>query len=158
MGREQQFLARIAAELNAELLNLDKIYREKESFRKKYTVIDSYLVRALSSYIADFYGGVERILKIVGEEIDGGLPKSENWHKQLLTNAHIKVADRPPLIPDSTYTALLPYLAFRHVFRNAYGFELDRERIQALENNLPGLLDQFSKDIRHFCGWLTSQK
>ncbi len=158
MGREQQFLERIAAELNAELLNLEKVYHEKQSFQKKYAVLDSHLVRALSSYIADFYGGVERILKIVSEEIDGGLPKSESWHKQLLANAHIKVADRPPVISDSTHDALLPYLAFRHVFRNAYGFELDKERIQSLDNNLPDLLDRFSKDIRHFCDSLTSQQ
>lgn len=158
MNREKQLAGRIVAEVNAELSNLEKVCKEERDFQNKYAVIDSHLVRALSSYIADFYSGVERALKIICEEVDGGLSKSENWHKQLLTNAHIRVGDRPPVLSESTHRALLPYLGFRHVFRNAYGFELDKERIAALERNLPEVLELFSTDIRRFCGWLTSQE
>ncbi len=158
MDRERQFVDRIIAELKAELKNLEKVNAEKQAFEKKYEIVDSYLTRALSSLIADFYSGIERTLKIISEELDGGLPRSENWHKQLLANSRIRLGGRPPVISDATYEALLPFLGFRHVFRSAYGFELDRDRIQSLESKLPRVLDGFLKDIGEFCQWLASQE
>jgi len=158
MDRQKQFVDRIVAELDAELKNLEKVRVELLVFEKKHEIVDSYMIRVLSSLIADFYSGVERILKIVSEELDGGLPKSENWHKQLLTNSRIQLGERPLVISDSTYDALLPFLGFRHVFRSAYGFELDRERVQTLGSKMPFVLEGFAKDIRKFCLWLAPKE
>lgn len=42
------------------------------------------------------------------------------------------------------------YLAFRHRFRNAYGFELEYERIKPLLRDLPNVMERLNKELRHF--------
>ena len=154
MSNEELLIQRVTAEITAETGNLDKIRQDLAAFRAAYTEMNPFLIRALGSLVADFYSGVERVLKIIAEELDGGLPKSENWHKQLLINANLAIAERPPVLSGRTVTALLPYLGFRHVFRNAYGFELDYDRMKQLEQRLPETLELFANDIHSFCAWL----
>ncbi len=42
------------------------------------------------------------------------------------------------------------YRAFRHVFRNVYGYNLDVERIKELLLELPETVDLFTEDIKNF--------
>lgn len=92
--------------------------------------MDVYLLRAKASFMADFYMGVEKIFRLIGEELNGGLPKGEVWHKKLLRNMTLEIKGvRPAIISDELYQDLVKFLGFRHVVRQAYGFQLD-------ENNL----------------------
>ncbi len=43
--------------------------------------------------------------------------------------------DRPSILRETTAKKSTEYLSFRHVVRNIYGFELDRERVNNLVNN-----------------------
>ena len=48
------------------------------NFLEKYPSLDRYLLRTKASFLADFYMGVERIFKIIAEELNGGTPKGED--------------------------------------------------------------------------------
>lgn len=55
---------------------------------------------------------------------------------------------RPALINDELVGELQGFLAFRHRFRNLYGFELEWSRMQPLVKKLPGTLRQFRNAVR----------
>ncbi len=46
------------------------------------------------------------------------------------------------------------YLAFRHVIRNIYGFEIDSERLKRLIEKIPGTHQRLKKEINSFIRFL----
>jgi hypothetical protein len=46
------------------------------------------------------------------------------------------------------------YLAFRHVIRNVYGYELEAERIAQLVTQQGDVWQQFESKVRAFVVWL----
>jgi hypothetical protein len=109
---------------------------------------------SLALKLHNFYTGCERIFQIVAAEMNGGLPTSFDWHRRLLNRMAIPHADRPALLRQSTAQRLEEYLAFRHVVRNIYGFELKPERLETLITDYPEVWQQFSQDIQTFLEWL----
>jgi hypothetical protein len=57
---------------------------------------------------------------------------------------------RPPLLKRDTAVRLDEFRAFRHVFRNVYGFNLSPARVGALLKNLPGAVNDFQKEAIAF--------
>ena len=57
---------------------------------------------------------------------------------------------RPPLLSSDTAALLDKYRAFRHVFRNIYGFRLDAERTPELVRGLHKTVLALSSDLDQF--------
>lgn len=150
-GDEANFITRVTAEIEVELENIKSVSAEFDRFQRKYPEIDEFLLRALCSLIADFYNAVEKVFSLISEECDGGLPEGGMWHKHLLINMKMQIGARPGVISNDLFARLLPYLGFRHVFRQAYGFELDKEKVYLLARNLQPLIEDFNKEVRLFC-------
>ena len=98
--------------------------------------------------------GVERIFKIIAEELNGGTPKGEDWHKRLLLDMNLNIGERPPVISRELHGSLLMFLGFRHVVRQVYGFELDEKRLEALSVHFEPVLEKFIKEREAFCQFL----
>jgi len=49
---------------------------------------------------------------------------------------------------------LLKFLGFRHVVRQAYGFQLDVRKLEELENIFIKTSDRSAKEIKLFCHFL----
>lgn len=150
MSKHEGLIARIQAEALAELSNLGRLKVELQEITAGRTTADNIVLRATASILADFYNGVERTLKSILSELDDGLPKGDDWHRQLLTNAKLATGVRPPIISEGMYKELVPYLGFRHVVRNAYGFELDFERVNKLAGHIAQVISDFQKEIVSF--------
>lgn len=83
-------------------------------------------LRAEASYIHDFYNSAENLFRIVAEELNGGIPRGESWHRLLLIEMKSGIANsRGPVITEPLYEMLDVCLRFRHLFRNSYGVFLD---------------------------------
>jgi len=109
----------------------------------------------LGSILHDFYTGAERIFKTIAEELDGGLPTGEDWHRALLDQMTLDLEGiRPPVLDDALRERLDEYLRFRHVFRNIYGFQLQRERCESLADHLDDVLNTLSQQLETFCAFL----
>ena len=67
-----------------------------------------------------FYSGVENIFKRIALELDGRLPDSSTWHRDLLDAMARQAQNRRAVISESLEDRLKEYLNFRHVFRPAY--------------------------------------
>ncbi|MCX5677463.1 MAG: hypothetical protein NTX87_20980 [Planctomycetota bacterium] len=93
---------------------------------------DNFERSALAAMLHSFYTGVENILKRVAIASDGGLPDGQNWHRDLLASMAQPGAHRPAALSQATRLALRPYLSFRHVFRQGYGFDLQWDKMAGL--------------------------
>ena len=87
---------------------------------------------ALAAMLHSFYTGIENTLKRIAAAWDGGLPAGENWHHDLLASMAQPSAHRPAALSQAARLALRPYLGFRHVFRQGYGFDLQWEKMSRL--------------------------
>lgn len=64
---------------------------------------------------------------------------------------------RPPALKTETTNKLDEYRGFRHVVRNVYTFNLSRERIKPLVQNLPKLNQKLRQDVESFLSFLEEQ-
>lgn len=155
MNGDEILVRRIISEINAELSNVLRLRDEYKEFINKYKTVDKYLLRVKASYLADFYMGIERIFQIIATEIDGGIPQGEEWHKRLLLNMTIEIEGvRPPVISSGLYNCLRLFLGFRHVVRQAYGFQLDESKLGELVSSFEDTVGNFSGEITKFCDTL----
>jgi hypothetical protein len=160
MKKDELFLKRVASEIRNELDRIAQLMGEYHDFLDKYSKhMDVYLLRVKASYLADFYMGVEKIFEIVIEELNGGAPKGDAWHKRLLHAMTLEMkGTRPPVVTNALYQDLLKFLGFRHVVRQAYGFQLDEKKLAELEGIFDGTWRRFSREIKKFCDLLEGKK
>ena len=147
-----EMLVGIIAEIEKELQNLQELRAELQKIRSERGII---FKRSKGSILHDFYNGCERIFKRIAIEMNGGYEDSEKWHKGLLYRMTIPIERvRPRVISDELAADLDEFLAFRHLFRNIYGFELKGDRIDYLAEKFEGIADNFRKEIEVFVAFL----
>jgi hypothetical protein len=147
---ETQRFIRLRASIENDLKNLEKLKEEKDTLR-----IEKAHPRILGSILHDFYTGMERIFSRIAEEMEGGLPKGKNWHRELLNDMSIELNNiRPNVITSDLKNSLEEYLEFRHLFRNVYGFELKKERLKVLIDNFDNVFLSFKDSIKGFMKFL----
>lgn len=153
MSPEEAVARRLRAEIENELERLARLRRDAAGAP---STDDPYAIRARGSILHDLYNGIERIFERIADELDGGLPRGDAWHQQLLRSMTLEIRGvRPPVITPELEAALRDFLGFRHLFRNIYGGELDPERVAPLEERLPGVLNDFNTQICAFLDWMT---
>jgi len=109
------------------------------------------LRRAKGSILHDFYNACERIFELIAHRINGGINSGQQWHKKLLYQMTVSIEGvRPAVISKRLAADLDEYLAFRHLFRNIYGFELESKRLDELLERFPEVVDSFSDEINRF--------
>ncbi|MCS6845873.1 MAG: hypothetical protein NZ528_16385 [Caldilineales bacterium] len=108
----------------------------------------------LALKLHNFYTGCERIFQTVASELNGGWPTGFDWHRRLLERMGTTWQGRPALLSATSVESLREYLAFRHVVRHIYGFELDVDRVRRLTERYPQVWQQVEADVLRFVGWL----
>lgn len=154
--RPDEILARrLAGEVQTELQSIDRLGAELAAAPDGD---DTFALRARGSILHDFYTGAERIFIRLAEEINGGVPRGDQWHRQLLRDMAMTIpAVRPAIISSELERELAEFLRFRHLFRNVYGFVLRADRLGALQEKAPTVLLRFVAEIRAFLTWLTGE-
>jgi hypothetical protein len=107
---------------------------------------------ALAATLHSFYTGVENIFKRVAVELDGEPVRGEAWHRELLLRMKTPTAHRPALLTAELHDTLNEYLRFRHVFRNAYSFDLDWQKMSPLVLRLEETFQMLEKALDEFLG------
>jgi hypothetical protein len=156
MRLDEMLARRLTAEVEAEL---DSLMRLGQELNAAPAGSDTFSLRARASILHDFYTIGERIFVRIAEELNGGVPRSDHWHRQILQDMALDLQNvRPAVIPVSLAQELGEFLRFRHVFRNAYGFVLEADRMGPLEDALHGVLDRFVTQIRTFNAWMLGEE
>jgi len=143
---EARALRRLIAHIEKDLDKLHQLKAEKDELD-----IQTAHPRLLGSILHDLYTGMESIFEKIARELEGGVPKGPDWHRDLLEDMTLEIRNlRPAVIDDSLKKDLNEYLRFRHLFRSLYGFELDRSRMQPLAEHFDEVLEKFEYQIRKF--------
>lgn len=83
---------------------------------------------AAAAFLAQFYGGVENILKRIHRYYNVPLPTGDTWHLDLFKRFCPPGKDPLPLLFDEELaSALSPFRKFRHVVHHGYGFQIEWE-------------------------------
>ena len=155
MKKERLALLAIVSEIEREIENLKELQSELGSIRDKGGII---YTRSKGSILHDFYNCCERIFKNIAIEINEGYEETERWHKALLYRMTIPLKDiRPQVISEELAAGLDEYLAFRHLFRSIYGFELKGDRIERLAEKFEIISQTFIKEIEVFLEYLRKE-
>lgn len=124
--------AELREEIAIELENIETVLRELSQLRHNVRGREASLLEktAASAFLAQFYNGLENILKRISRYCNMPLPTGEIWHVELFRRFCTPPAPPlPALIDPSLAAALAPYRKFRHVVHHGYGFQLDWERM-----------------------------
>ncbi len=85
---------------------------------------------AAAAFLAQFYNGIENILKRISHFHNIKLPTGETWHVELFQRFCSPSHPTLPLLFDENLAAsLAPYRRFRHIAFHGYGFQLDWTRM-----------------------------
>ena len=105
---------------------------------------------ALAAMLHSFYTGIENIFKRIAVEIDGALPASPFWHRDLLAGMTQETASRSPVISEDLSSKLREYLEFHHVFRQAYSFQLRWDKMAGLTLECADTLARLEEELDLF--------
>jgi hypothetical protein len=141
-------------------LELDHLARLRAGIDRVNRLLDAtpeladVFYESLGLKLHNFYTRCERVFRIVASELNGALPGEYDWHRRLLERMAVAHESRPALISGQTASGLEKYLAFRHVVRNIYGYELEAERVTELVADHEVVWRRFEAEARAFCAWL----
>ena len=103
---------------------------------------------AAAAFLAQFYNGVESILKRICLYHDVPLPTGETWHVDLFKRfCSPGDPNLPQLFNDELASALSPYRRFRHVAFHSYGFQFDWERMSEGVEQTEEVYQRFRKSL-----------
>jgi hypothetical protein len=109
---------------------------------------------AAAAFLAQFYNGIENILKRINSYYEIALPTGETWHVDLFNR--FCAPPHPPLpalFDESLASTLAPYRRFRHVVFHSYGFQLDWTR---MAEGVAGARDALSQVKANILNYLHS--
>lgn len=133
-----------------ECSKLDKLVQKILTARHKHGTNEIFVDFAAVNLQA-YYTGIERIFRTIAEKIDDSIPESERWHKDLLDQVAIEVPQmRPSVISKSMRDELFDYLAFRHVIRNVYPFDINAKKVEELLDKLQHVHEQLTRELEAF--------
>jgi hypothetical protein len=128
-------LRRVAAELRAELVHIDRTVTEAGPLLTSVAT-ERVMLYATAALLDTFYTGIEKALRRIAGEL-GGIPEGSGWHRRLLDDMTLQIPKvRPAVLSPETARALSTFLAFRHRFRNLYLFDLEPAPIASLVSAL----------------------
>jgi hypothetical protein len=115
-----------------------------------------YYLDSVALNLHSFYNGLERIFRIVARQLDPVFPSGAHWHRELLDQMAREIPEaRPAVLSVETSVLLSDFLAFRHLIRGLYAFDLDAERLEQLVHSLAEALSRARQDLGNFCQLLS---
>lgn len=122
--------------LHADVVNKEPTVREKT---------------AAAGFMAQFYGGVENILKRINSFYGLPLPTAETWHIELFKRfCSLPYPPLPVLFDAQLELSMAPFRKFRHVVHHGYGFQLDWARMSEGITVIDLVYQQFKKQLNAF--------
>lgn len=137
-------MASLSEKVEAELEQVEQAVRELPATRRmgRLSVLE---LAGTASLLSAFYHGVENVLKQSLLSLGAPLPTGAAWHRDLL---HASLTHQ--VVSANTRNRLAAYMAFRHFFTHAYGFELEAERLRPLVRDVRSLFADFKVEARRF--------
>jgi len=148
----EKFLV-LESDIESDLAAIDRLYDElglpdlRESTSQEELIVVAYRLHSL-------YMAFENIFRNIAAAFENHLDPS-GWHRQLLQRMQRDLAPlRPAVIDSEAYERLNEMLGFRHVFRSAYGVNLNPVRLQVVLRAALELRPLYRPQIERFVEFL----
>lgn len=154
---EQEKLNILAANIQKQQKFIEDIYRLIAVRKRGYTK-DRVVLESLAYQLHNLYCAFEDLFKIVANYFENHFTEIA-WHKELLDRMTLEIKGiRPSFVSEYAYALLDELRRFRHVFRHAYGFELEADKIKLVLKKTLALKKVYQKDIDDFLAQLKPKK
>lgn len=105
-------------------------------------------ITVAATFLAQFYTGMENILKRIHRFNDVPLPQGDTWHIELFKRFCLpSFFPFPVLFDESLASAISPYRKFRHIVHHGYGFQIDWTRMKEGVENADSVFHRFEKQL-----------
>ncbi|MDA8053610.1 MAG: hypothetical protein M0012_05575 [Deltaproteobacteria bacterium] len=143
----------LKAEIKAQLIEIENIYA-KIVKRKSGRGLAS--LESLSYQLHNLYCAYEDLFKIIAKTFENHIDDKNHYHIELLKRMTITVEGmRPAILSRESYLLLDNLRSFRHFFRHAYAYELDRRKVKLVTEDAMRIKPLFAKDIEKFVNVLS---
>lgn len=120
----------------------------KESYTSSLSIKDK---TAAGSFLAQFYSGIENILKRICKLRKVDLPKGELWHSELFKMFCSPAYENLPLLFDEyLQTELSAYRRFLHRIYHGYSLFLDWDTMKIGIENVEKVFEMFRTNVETF--------
>ncbi len=113
---------------------------------------------AAAAFLAQFYNGVENVLKRISRFHAVPLPTGDTWHVELFRRFCMPpYGPLPALFDEPLASALAPFRRFRHVVYHGYSFELDWSRMYEGIESVESVFAQFKLALSDYLQTLAGE-
>ena len=139
----------IAVELESMEMIVDELVALKQDMaHRKPTTREK---TAAAAFLAQFYNGIENILKRIYRYSGVPVPTGESWHVELFQSFCSPThPDLPQLFDQDLASALAPYRRFRHVAFHSYGYQLEWTRMVTGVENVKNIFEKIKSNISDY--------
>ena len=145
---DEERLVILKAELNAQLSEIEDIYKKLEDRRKKRGKAG---IESIAYQLHNLYCAFEDLFKIVAETFENHIQDKTKYHMELLKRMTVSIEGvRPQLLSQESYILLDNLRSFRHFFRHAYSYEIDVRKVRIVLDDADKLREMYKKDVEIF--------
>ncbi|NSW76486.1 MAG: hypothetical protein HPY68_06880, partial [Candidatus Atribacteria bacterium] len=106
---------------------------------------------SLAYQLHNLYCAYEDLFRIVAGFFENTIDDQRKYHTELLKRMTLFIEGiRPALISEESFKLLNNLKSFRHFFRHAYGYELDKRKIAIVLDDAQKLKETFRLDLERF--------
>ena len=147
----------LKADVQGELEQMRVVVRELVALRRDVAGRGPTLREkvAAAGFLAQFYNGVENVLKRISKYHGLPLPEGERWHAELFSrfcSPPASGAERgvPLLFDEALAAEMAKYRGFRHVARASYGIDLNWKLMAEGVERLEGTFSRFERAVLRY--------
>jgi hypothetical protein len=140
-------------EINIELENIVRTLEELSALQRDTEGREPTIREktAAAAFLAQFYNGIENILKRISHYHAVPLPAGDTWHIELFKCfCDPPYPPLPSLFDSSLASEMAPYRKFRHVVHHGYGFQLDWARMAEGIDNVGHVYRRFKVKLEGY--------
>ena len=145
---EEEKFSILKSELAAQWDEILKIYDRIEERKRKRGI---HGLESLAYQLHNLYCAYEDLFKIVAGFFENNIEERSKYHVELLKRMRLTIEGvRPALLSEESFRLLNNLRSFRHFFRHAYSYELDRRKVFIVLEDALTLKETFKSDLENF--------
>jgi len=146
---DEKQLSILCSEIEYQIEIIEAVF-DKISDRKQY-INDVRGLESLAYQLHNLYSAFEDLFLIIAKHFENTIEDESRYHIELLQRMSIDIEGvRPPLLKRETMNWLDELRAFRHVFRHAYSYEIDKKKLQIVLEAAENLSECYKDDVANF--------
>lgn len=139
----------LKADIDAQVGEIETIYTKLDERRPEENKVTG--IESIAYQLHNLYCAFEDLFKIIANTFENNIQDKASYHTELLRRMAISIEEiRPFLVSRESYALLDNLRSFRHLFRHAYSYELDKRKIRIVLDDAMKLRKIYRKDISIF--------